>query len=481
MTKKNKQTKIVATIGPSCESIKALEQMVKAGLNVARLNFSHGTHENHAFLIENIRAVEKRTGEPIAILQDLQGPKLRLGELPKNGIEIKKNTEVVFTHAPETSAEIQIGFEELYQYVKPGEQMLIDDGRCEVKISRVEGKKIITEVVVGGLLTSHKGINVPQSNLKGLKVLTNKDKEDLVFGLEHDVDLVALSFVMDPQDILDVKFFIKEIEQRMGKKTNDPVRIIAKIEKHEAVKKIEKIIEVADGIMVARGDLGIEIPAAEVPLIQKKIIDLCRLHAKPVIVATQMLDSMQHSPRPTRAEVSDVSNAVIDHTDAVMLSNETATGEYPVETVETMKSIILSTEESVYDDVRAGTNKKKKIKNVDTIISSLAKLVAEQVNAKLILAASLSGDTGRLISQYRPELPILVATSSLRVQRQLNLSWGVEPFILGECKTIEELIERSILHLREDKKVGTGDCIIIVAGEPVGQAGHINLLEVREV
>ncbi len=481
MSKRIKQTKIVATIGPACESIEILERMVHAGMNVARLNFSHGTHENHAMLIKNIREVEKRTGEPVAILQDLQGPKLRLGELPPEGIEIEKGTEIVFAYNPETSVEIPIGFKELCEFMKPGERILLDDGKCEARVFRIEKEKIITTVVVGGKLTSHKGINVPDTDLKTLKVLTEKDKEDLKFGVEHGVDLVALSFVMDAQDILDVKFFITEIEQSTKKVGNNPIRIIAKIEKHEAVQKIEKIIDVADGIMVARGDLGIEIPAEEVPLIQKRIIDLAREGAKPVIVATQMLDSMQHNPRPTRAEVSDVSNAVIDHTDAVMLSNETATGEYPVETIETMASIIRSAEESDYDDVSVATSSSSKRKNIDTTISGLSKLVAEEVGATLILAASLSGDTGRLISKYRPELPIAVAASSDRVLRQLNLSWGVRPFILEECKTIEELIERSILILKDRKMVEKEDRIIIVAGEPVGQAGHVNLLEVREV
>lgn len=481
MSKKIKQTKIVATIGPSCETVEIIEQMVRAGMNVARLNFSHGTHENHAMLIKNIREVEKRTGEPVAILQDLQGPKLRLGELPPEGIEIEKGKEIVFAYSPETSVEIPIGFKELSEFMKPGERILLDDGKCETHVLRIEKDKIVATVVVGGKLTSHKGINVPDTNLQTLNVLTEKDKEDLKFGVEHGVDLVALSFVMDAQDILDVKFFITEVEQATKNTGYSPIRIIAKIEKHEAVQKIEKIIDVADGIMVARGDLGIEIPAEEVPLIQKKIIDLAREGAKPVIVATQMLDSMQHNPRPTRAEVSDVSNAVIDHTDAVMLSNETATGEYPVETIETMASIIRSAEESDYDDVGITPSSGSKRKNIDTTISGLSKIVAEEVGAKLILSASLSGDTGRLISKYRPELPIAVAASSDRVLRQLNLSWGVRPFILEECKTIEELIERSILILKDRKMVQKEDRIIIVAGEPVGQAGHVNLLEVREV
>ncbi len=481
MTKKTKQTKIVATIGPACETVNTLERMVKAGMNVCRLNFSHGTHENHAMLIDHIREVEKKTGEPVAILQDLQGPKLRLGELPESGIELNVGEEVVFTHKPENSGELPIGFEQLYEYVKPGERILLDDGKREVVVVRIENNKIVAKVMVGGTLTSHKGLNIPDSDLKTLDVLTDKDKMDLRFGVEHDVDWVALSFVMDPQDILDVKFFIKEVEQSLGRVGESPIRVIAKIEKHEAVKKIEKIIEVADGIMIARGDLGIEMPAEGVPLIQKKIIDLARAHAKPVIVATQMLDSMQHSPRPTRAEVSDVSNAVIDHTDAVMLSNETATGEYPVETVETMTKVIISAEESVYDDVDNEIGSKTRKKTIEGTMSSLSKLVAEEVGARVILSASLSGETGRLISEYRPELPIAVATSSVRVLRQLNLSWGVRPFMLEECKTIEELIERSILKLKDTNLVKIGDQIIVVAGEPVGQAGHVNLLEVREV
>ncbi|HRH23913.1 MAG TPA: pyruvate kinase, partial [Candidatus Magasanikbacteria bacterium] len=246
MTKRIKQTKIVATIGPACETVDILESMVHAGMNVARLNFSHGTHENHAQLIKNIREVEKRTGEPVAILQDLQGPKLRLGELPAEGIEIVKGKEIEFAYSPETSLEIPIGFKELCEYMKPGERILLDDGKCEATVVRIEKEKIVASVVVGGKLTSHKGINVPDTNLKTLKVLTEKDKEDLKFGVEHGVDLVALSFVMDPQDILDVKFFIKEIEQSTKNVANNPIRIIAKIEKHEAVQKIEKIIDVAD-------------------------------------------------------------------------------------------------------------------------------------------------------------------------------------------------------------------------------------------
>ncbi|MBI2436143.1 MAG: pyruvate kinase [Candidatus Magasanikbacteria bacterium] len=347
----NKQTKIVCTIGPSCETVEILTQMVEAGMNVARLNFSHGTYANHKMLIKNIRAVEKNTGEAIAILQDLQGPKIRVGIVPKTGIELNKGHEVLFSTDEKNKKAIQIGYKDLHKFLKKDELMLLDDGKIQGVISSVKGKTITVRITVSGVLTSHKGINVPQSDLSKLKVLTDKDKQDIEFGVKNGVDMIALSFVMSPTDILDLKYHIKKVARKLGIKKQEPIRVIAKIEKAEAVKRIDEILEVVDAIMVARGDLGIEIPAEEVPIIQKKLVDKALEKAKPVIVATQMLDSMQHNPRPTRAEVSDVANAVIDHTDAVMLSNETASGEYPVETVAMMSKIIRQTEKSHYDDL----------------------------------------------------------------------------------------------------------------------------------
>jgi len=475
-----KQTKIVCTIGPSCEDVEILEKMVKAGMNVARLNFSHGTYENHAMLIKNIREVEKKTGHPIAILQDLQGPKIRIGKVADEGVGLVLGKEAIFSTEPDDKDAIPVGYTELHNFVKEGETMLLDDGKIQVKIERIVGKKIFTKVVVPGTLTSHKGINIPQSNLSGLVVLTEKDKKDVEFGVAQKVDMIALSFVMHPDDIIDLRYHIKQVEADLGIKDSMPIRIIAKIEKKEAVKNIKEIIDVVDGIMVARGDLGVEIPAEEVPIIQKRLIDVALENAKPVIVATQMLDSMQNNPRPTRAEVSDVANAVIDHTDAVMLSNETASGKYPVETVEMMSKIIKETEKSEYTELFSKKTKEKS-ENIDDVISGLSRIVAEDVNADLILAASLSGDTGRLISRYRPKFPIAVATNSKLVSHQLNLSWGILPFELVECKSIEELIERSITNLKEKKIIKSGDRIIVVAGEPVGHAGSVNLLEVREV
>lgn len=476
-----KRTKIVCTLGPASETKEIIGRLVESGMNVARLNFSHGTYENHASLIKNVRAVGEEQNKPVAIMQDLQGPKIRVGEMPEGGIEVAHGSSIVLDTSIDTydGDKIPVDFKELHQHVKEGERMFINDGRIEIHITGVDGTLITGSAVTGGKIISHKGINVPDSQV-AVRALTEKDKKDLKFGVEHDVDFVALSFVQTPEDVLDVRYLIKEYEQELQKTEGPSIRIIAKIERPQAVERIKEILDVADGIMVARGDLGIEVPAAEVPLTQKKLIDLALDFAKPVIVATQMLDSMHDSPRPTRAEVSDVANAVIDHTDAVMLSNETATGSYPVETVQVMSEIISEAEASAYDDLPIHEIHDTDME-LDDVISEMARVLAEDVGARVILAASLSGETGRLISRYRPELPIAVTTSTERVRRQLNLSWGVLPFILDECKTVEELIERSMVVLKRENIVQKGDKIIVVAGEPVGHAGHVNLLEVRQV
>ncbi len=481
MEKKNgTRTKIVCTLGPSSHTFEAVTSMVQAGMSVARLNFSHGTHADHAELIRLIREVSAKEGKPVAIMQDLQGPKIRLGALPLEGIVIA-DRDILHFDTSKTSYEkngpLPIDFDKLHTYVKPGERLFIDDGRVECIVDQVEGTIITAHVKVGGTLSSHKGINVPDTALF-IRALTEKDKEDLRFGVQSGVDFVAVSFVMGPEDVIDVRYLLKQYESELEIVSHEPIRVIAKIERHEAVERIEPILSVADGIMVARGDLGVEVRAEEVPLLQKKLIDAALHFGKPVIVATQMLDSMQSNPRPTRAEVSDVANAVFDHTDAVMLSNETATGRYPIETVRMMASIVSEAEASSYDNMVIRDYGDRR--SVDDVVSRMARLVAEEIEAKGILAASLSGETARLISRHRPELPIFVATAADRVYRQLVLSWGVEPFMLPECSSIEELVERSVAHLRERQEVVVGDRLIIVAGEPVGE-GHVNLLEVREI
>ncbi len=476
-----KHTKIVATIGPSCSNKETLVKMVEAGMNVARLNFSHGTHEEHAVLIQNIRAAEQATGEPVAIIQDLQGPRIRLGNLPAAGVVLKTGAVAAlnFESMEYKNGQLPVNFPGLENNLKPGQRILIDDGRVETKIIRVVGAVVHVEVVDGATVTSRKGLNFPDSALT-VDVISSKDKDDLRFGLKQGVDMVALSFVRSAKDVLDLRFLIKEIQADLKISSVPPVTVIAKIERHEAVDKLDEILDAVDGVMVARGDLGLEMPAAEVPLVQKKIIDKANIKAKPVIVATQLLDSMQEKRRPTRAEVSDVANAVIDHADALMLSNETATGNNPVLTVKTMADIIVSTEKSAYDDTNLPQTHKHGT-SIDIAIAELSRVLAEEVKAKFILAASLSGETGRLISRVRPNLPILVATNTAMVERQLNLSWGVKSFILQPCRSIEELVERAVGYVKQNKLAKIGDKMIIVAGEPVGIAGNVNLVEVREV
>ncbi len=476
-----KRTKIVCTLGPASESIDDITKMVAAGMNVARLNFSHGTHENHEMIINNIREVEKQTGVPITILQDVQGPKIRVGKLPEEGIELKESEEVIFDTSIDVYSDgsIPVDYNELHEHVKPEERILLNDGKSEVEIKQVEGSKIHGVVTVGGVITSHKGMNVPDSTLD-MRILTDKDKEDVKFGVAKGVDLIALSFVMRPDDIIHLREHIVTCEKELGIESEHPIGIIAKIERIEAVEQINQIVDVADGIMVARGDLGIEIPAEQVPVVQKKLITAALRAAKPAIVATQMLDSMQENPRPTRAEVSDVANAVIDHTDAVMLSNETSTGKYPVEAVQTMADIIIETEKSTYDNMELRRFDGEE-KSINDVISGLSRLLGEKTDAKLILAGSISGGTGRLISRHRPELPIVIGTQDERVRHQLNLSWGVHSFILKACTTVEELVDESVVYLKEKQIVNNSDRIIVVAGQPVGHSGHINLLEVREI
>ncbi len=480
----HKHTKIVVTIGPACEDKEILKQMVQAGMNCARLNFSHGTYDEFTKIYNNIRELEKELNEPIIVLQDLQGPKIRIGEMPKEGVEIEDGSEIIFStkikkYTDGKDGEIPFFHAELYNFLKPGDRLLINDGRCETKITKLEDGKIFAHVIEGGLLTSHKGVNLPDSDIT-LSSLTTKDKEDLLFGVKMGVDMVAISFVNKAEDVLDTRFLIKDYEIKLGLESEHPIQIIAKIERPQAVENLDSILDAADGVMVARGDLGVEIRAAEVPLVQKRIIEVANKLAKPVIVATQMLDSMTASRRPTRAEVSDVANAVIDHADAVMLSNETSVGEHPVLVVEMMADIILTTEKSHYDDLDMPNTKDKHLSS-ENAITNLSRTLAEEVKAKAIVVASISGSTGRLISSVRPNVHIVVATTSERVQRQLNLSWGVIPFILHPCRSIEELVENSVNYIKKRHLVKTGEKVIVVAGEPVGEAGKINLLEVREV
>ncbi len=465
-----KRTKIVCTIGPACESPEILVKMIEAGMNVARLNFSHGTYENHQTLFDNVRSAAKQTGQPIAIMQDLQGPKIRVGVLPEAGVNLIENENVIFDTALDTYAgeALPVDYHELHQYLKAGERLLLCDGKMETEIVSVDGTRITTKVKSGGILTSHKGINVPDSTLD-VRAMSEKDKEDAKFGLSLGVDFIALSFVRTSQDIIDLRELLTREAIEKNIDNTFPVKIIAKIERREAVENIESILEVVDGIMVARGDLGLEIREEEVPVIQKKLIASALKKNKPVIVATQMLDSMQESPRPTRAEVSDVANAVIDHTDAVMLSNESAVGKYPIETVEAMEKIICEAEASDYDAVPMDYHIHKG-ETVNTIMQEIARLLVDRTQAQALVFANHNPQMARIMSSFRPELPIMVPARDERTLHQLNLSWGIVP-IFSQALTKDAFVGEVKEHLSLPAEV-------VVIGSASLDAEELSVLEI---
>lgn len=473
-----KRTKIICTIGPASESKAVLTQMIASGMDVARLNFSHGTYDNHKQLIANVRSAAKAANHTIAIMQDLQGPRIRVGEVHRDGIELIRGERVVFI--PQsfinyklliTGKEkiIPLGYEQLYKFTKPGKHILISDGLIDIEVKQVKDKFIYGVVSKAGVIFSHKGINLPGVTIEA-EVITPKDKLDLKFGLSQNIDFVALSFVKDASNVLALRKLI-------GKK---PVKIISKIERKEGLDNFDKILAVSDGIMVARGDLGIEIDPADVPLAQKEIIKKCMLAGKPVIVATQMLESMILNPRPTRAEVSDVANAVIDHTDAVMLSGESAFGKYPVDAVAMMTDIIQETEASTYDDVPLHFLKLQK-ETVEDAISVVADDLAEQPQVKAIVVHSLSGQAARMIARHHPDKPIIALTNNPSTQRQLAMTWGVDTLVLPTSKNLDTLIRSTTDILKKTKRAKKGDYIVLVTGQPVGQTGGSNLVKLHQL
>ena len=449
-------------------------------MNVARLNFSHGDHIDHAKLVKMIRSASKKQGVHVAILQDLQGPKIRVGELPEKGIELKQGKTAVFDTSKKkySGKGIPVDYKELHKVVKKGDRILLNDGRVETVVKSVVKTRITVGVKNSGVITSHKGLNIPDSVLS-TSALTKKDRVDARFGVEMGVDMMALSFVTDQKDIKDLRRVISSHQKKKRIKGYFP--IIAKIERARAVDHIEEILKQADGIMVARGDLGIETPAASVPIVQKKLIEIARSHAKPVIVATQMLDSMQENPRPTRAEVSDVANAVIDHADALMLSNETATGEYPIEAVKMMREIITETEKSEYDDLprlHSGEHRHE----IDDVVSTASRAIAEDSSASVVVCGSLTGNTARLLARNRPELPVIVLTEDSRVARQLNLSWGLTPYVVKSAKTLKQLVSQAKKLLKKGKLVRKGGSFVLVAtGDSAKKIGVTNMVEVVKV
>lgn len=475
----SKRTKIVCTIGPSSDTKEKMIALTKAGMNVCRLNFSHGTHEDHAKLIARIRETAKETGEPLTILQDLQGPKIRVGELPKEGVVLNTGSEAVFTtgipNIPET---LPVTYDRLHEDVKPGQIMLFDDGLLSAEVVRVDGQNVHVKMTHGGTLFSHKGMNLPETKTS-ISAISEKDRDDLRFGVEQGVDWVALSFVRSAEDVRELRAMIAEDEKELQRtQVHAPIKIIAKIEKPEAVEQIDEIINEVDGVMVARGDLGIEIPAAKVPAVQKMIIAKCLAVAKPVIVATQMLDSMIRNPRATRAEISDIANAVVDHADATMLSGETATGSYPIEAVQTMAETIRETEHSGYDDLAQSMTGKK---GPNEAMTNIAGILAYETTAKAILVVSQDPLVARLVSRHRPEIPVFAAVGSEQDRCQLNIEWGVRPFLSPVLSPIHEAIPVAIRALLPLSGLEAQDEIIVVAGEPLGKTGNVHLVELRTI
>jgi len=465
-----KKTKIVCTIGPSSSSREMLKALMEAGMDVARLNFSHGTYEDHKKVFDAIRELALEINKPIAILQDLCGPKIRTGNIANEPINLIPGNEIILTtrEVPGDANEISISYEGLPADLKPDNIILIDDGLLELRVLETNKTDIKCRVITGGPLLSHKGINVPGVKLS-ISSITEKDIKDLHFGIDIGVDYVAISFVRSAEDILQIK-------EEMGKR-DVHIPVIAKIEKHEAITELEKILQVADGIMVARGDLGVEVPMEEVPLIQKMLIKRCNEISKPVITATQMLDSMIRNPRPTRAEVTDVANAIFDGTDAIMLSGETASGKYPLESVKMMATIAEYVEKSLPS--RCHETRMDISPGATEAISLATSQMAEELKAKAILVSTSSGRTAKVISKYKPKAPILAATSSPETIRRLALSWGVFPLKVSPTPDTDEMMEEVSSAALSSRIVKEGDLVIFTGGIPAGIQGSTNMIKVH--
>lgn len=477
-----RKTKIVCTIGPATSSEEQLEELMKAGMNVARLNFSHGTHMDHAIVIERIRTISARLGCTIAILQDLQGPKIRTGSL-LNGqpVRLLNGSTITITarDVVGTAELVSTTYKPLPTDVKAGDRILLSDGLLELIVLEKDETDVRCLVIHGGELGEHKGINLPGVAVS-TPAMTEKDRDDLRFGVMHDVDYVALSFVRKPEDIREAKQYIHTLQIEHNdeqKKHFLPIPLIAKLEKPEAIAHLDAILEATDGVMIARGDLGVEMPAEKVPLIQKRIIAKCNELGLPVITATQMLESMITNPRPTRAEVNDVSNAVLDKTDLVMLSAETAAGAYPIEAVQMMVRIILETEAG---DRTAQLPKNQRLTQ-SRAVSHAARELSEEASVKAIVVFTRSGNSAHLISKDRPRVSILAYTPSEKVQRQLALWWGVWPHHIELQGTTEKLIEAVEHRLLEDKLVQQGEYVVIMGGMPVANRTRTNFVKLHRV
>lgn len=470
-----RNAKIVATIGPSSQDKDVLARMVEAGMDVARLNFSHGTHEEHAARIQILRDLSAEFHKPITILQDLQGPKLRVGNISNGAVEIHPGDHILLTSRPEAEAEqgkdslgrllVPFDVPDLEKSVKPGNHILMDDGQLEIEVVQVENDAVEARVILGGLLKSHKGVNLPRANLN-IPSLTEKDRQDLAFGLQAGVDIVAISFVRNAADVENVRQAIQEFAPE---RADTP--ICAKLELPEAIDHLHEIIHAADGVMVARGDLGIEMSPQSVPNIQKEIIETANRHAKFVITATQMLESMINNPRPTRAEASDVANAIFDGTDAVMLSGETAAGKYPVETIAMMASIVENAEGHYQRWGHYKTFPDEVSKHTDAVsMTRAARELAHDRDVAAIAVFTQSGITALFMSKARPRVSILAFTPEMRAFQRMGIYWGVQPYLVPFASTLETMLVHIDSALVATSDLQPGQQVVMISGFPVGTA-----------
>ncbi len=472
-----RKTKIVCTIGPASESPEVLENLIMAGMNVARLNFSHGNHEEHAVRIANIRDVATKLNKTIGILLDTKGPEIRTHNMVNGEVHLVAGQvlDISMEEVEGNDKVFSVTYSQLIDDVNQNDRILLDDGLIELRVLAKDTDKGLIHTIVenAGTLKNKKGVNVPgvSVNLPGI---TEKDAQDILFGIEQGVDFIAASFVRTAKDVLEIR---ELLEQNGG----SHIQIIPKIENQQGVDNIDEIIEVSDGLMVARGDLGVEIPAEEVPLVQKTLIKKCNLVGKPVITATQMLDSMQRNPRPTRAEASDVANAIIDGTDAIMLSGETAAGLYPVESVKTMNRIADYTENSLDYRSIVSTRSREKGTTMTEALSQAVSYTSINLGVKAVLAPTSSGTTAKMIAKYRPGVPIIAITNEVTTAQKLTLVWGVTPIVTPKVSTTDEILELSVDEALKHHYVDHGDVVVITAGVPVGEAGTTNLMKVHVI
>ncbi|CAB1253442.1 pyruvate kinase [Clostridium sp. HV4-5-A1G] len=470
------KTKMIFTIGPASGSEEVLSKLIEAGMNVSRHNFSHGDYAEHEERINAVKRLREKYDKPIAIMLDTKGPEIRTGNFKEDKAELEENGEFTIycrENVIGDSHGCYVTYDGLCEDVKKGNHILIDDGLIDLKVETVEDNKIHCLVENSGTISNHKGVNIPGISIS-LPAITKKDEEDLKFGCKMGIDMIAASFIRKASDVLTIR---KVLEANGGQ----DIQIFSKIESQEGVDNIDEIIKFSDGIMVARGDMGVEIPIEEVPLIQKIIIEKCNRVGKPVITATQMLDSMIRNPRPTRAEASDIANAIFDGTDAIMLSGESANGKYPVEAAQTMAKIAQSAEKKIDYDALLEKKREAHIQNVPNAISLATCTTASELKASAIITATQSGHTARMVSKYRPQCHIIAVTPSHRVARSLALNWGVYPMVTKKVNSTDELIENSVDISLKSGYVQKGDLVVIAAGIPVSYSGTTNMLKVHIV